>query len=217
MKTSLKIFLTIFLYIVFFCVIYFLYKYNKIKDYSLYIVIFWLILLIKDLLLYFVDFDKKYFHKFDLSRLFKDLSRSRVSYFHFTLIFNRNLFFPFILIFYMIYLFIWQTHLWGLDKKSLFLAINQNYLLWITTVSWIFTVFKENIDNKYFYEKLEWWIFSKNILLTIWLSIFWTYIIFNQVVKLGFLSYPISIISGILIFLVWISILEDDENLESNN
>jgi hypothetical protein len=144
-------------------------------------------------------------------------SKGRIWFLNWILIFNRNIFFPFILVFYMIYLLIWQTHLFWLDKKSLFILINQNYLLWLTIFSWILTVFRENIDDRYFYEKLEWWIFSKNILLTISLSLFGTYIIFNQVVKLGLLSYPISIISGILIFLVWISILEDDENLENNN
>jgi len=207
---------SILIYIVFFIIIYILYETKKIEVYNIYLILIFVWIIIKDLLLYFVDKDKKYLKKFDKSKLYKDFKRSRIWFIDFTIISNRNIFFPIILVIYMIYLLTWQIHLFWLDKKWLFLWINQNYLLWITIFSWILTVFKENKDEKYFYEELEWWIFSKNIILTILLSLFGTYIIFNQVVKLGLLSYPISIISGLLIFLVWISILEDDEDLENS-
>ncbi len=212
MKSSLI--KTILIYIIFFVIVFVLYKYEKIEDYSIYFILLFVWILIKDLLLYFVDTEKKYFKKFDTARLFKDFKRSRIWFVDFIIVFNRNIFFPTILVIYMIYLLLWQVQLFWLDKTSLFLWINQNYLLWTTIFSWILTVFKESKDEKYFYEELEGWILSKNIILTIVLSLLGTYIIFNQVIKLGLLSYPISIISGLLIFLVWISILEDDDSEE---
>lgn len=206
---------TILIYIIFFIIVFVLYKYEKIESYSIYLILVFVGILIKDILLYFVNVESKYFPKFDNSRLFKDFRRSRISFINYILVLNRNLLFPIILVWYMIYLLIWQTKLFWLEEISLYKAINSNYLLWVTIFSWVLTIFKEDIDKKYFYDELVGWYFNKNIILTIVLSLLWTYIIFEQVIKLWFLSYPISIISGILIFLVWISILEDDDSEEN--
>ena len=205
---------TILIYIVFFIIVFVLYKYEKIETYAIYLILSFVWILIKDILLYLVNVESRYFPRFDKWRLFKDFKKSRISFINFSLVLNRNLLFPVVLVWYMIYLLIWQTKLFWLDDASLYEAINSNYLLWITIFSWILTIFKEDIDKKYFYDELVWWYYNKNIILTVVLSLLWTYIIFNQVIKLWLLSYPISIISGILIFLVWISILEDDDSEE---
>lgn len=210
MKNSLK--LTFLLYIVFFIILFFIYKYEKINDYNIYIILVFVWLVIKDILFYFVDVSGKKNRKIDIKKLFKNFRRSRIGYIDFTLVFNRNFLFPLVLISYMVYLLIWQTKIFDLYELEYFKLINDNYLLVITIVSWILTIFKESIDEKYFYEELGWWYFSKNIILIIILSLFWTYIIFKQVFILWNLVYPISIISGILIFLVWISILDDEDN-----
>ena len=212
MKSSLI--KTILIYLVFFLIIFVLYKYEKIETYAIYLILVFVSILIKDILFYLVNVESRYFARFDRVRLFKDFKKSRISFINFSLVLNRNLLFPVVLVWYMIYLLIWQTKLFWLDDASLYEAINSNYLLWITIFSWILTIFKEDIDKKYFYDELLWWYYNKNIILTVVLSLLWTYIIFNQVIKLWLLSYPISIISGILIFLVWISILEDDDSEE---
>ena len=200
---------TIITYIIFILIFVFLYKIWKFKNYWLYFVLWLVFIIIKTILDYFVWETKTYSKKFEFKRLNKEFKKWKIWFINYILVLNRNIIFPFILTIYMIYLLINQTHLFELDNIKIFKFINQNYLLWITIFSWILTVFKENIDEKYLIEKMD--NIYKNVLLTVFLSVLWTYIIFNQVIKLWFLSYPISIISGILIFLVWISILEDNE------
>jgi len=200
---------TIITYIIFILIFVFLYKIWKFKNYWLYFVLWLVFIIIKTILDYFVWETKTYSKKFAFKILNKEFKKWKIWFINYILVLNRNIIFPFILTIYMIYLLINQTNLFELDNIKIFKFINQNYLFWITIFSWILTIFKENIDEKYLIEKMD--NIYKNVLLTVFLSVLWTYIIFNQVIKLWFLSYPISIISGILIFLVWISILEDNE------
>jgi len=201
----------IILYTILISLVYFFCKLWLYTKYNIELILLIVLFVSKDILKYFVDLSSFKEKKISYKKLFTNSNISNLNLF---LILNRNLFFPVILILYMIYLLIWQTHLFWWDKTEIFKIINQNYFLWITIMSGILTVFKDNLDKKYFIEIKKTPILS--IIFTIWLSLLWTYIIFNQVIKLGFLSYPISIISGILIFLVGISILEDNEDIENN-
>jgi len=207
LKISSKVKQDLFLYIMIISLFYIFYKIGIIKGYSIYLLMLLLFFFIKDILKYFVDFNFVVVEKISYLKLLKDKSITNTSLF---LILNRNIIFPLLLIWYMIFLLIKQTHLWWLDKYINISELWQNVLLWIVIVSGILTVFKEDIDKKYLEKKEVFPWFS--ILLTILLSVLWTYIIFNQVIKLWNLAYVISLISGMLIFLVWISILEDDEN-----
>jgi len=195
LKLNNKIKEVIILYVMLISLVYFFYKLWLYTKYNIELVLLIVLFISKDVLKYFVDLSSFKERKFSYKMLFIDSNIDNLNLF---LILNRNLFFPIVLVLYMIYLLAWQTHLFWWDKTEIFKMINQNYLLWITIVSGILTVFKDNLDEKYFVEVKKTPIFS--IILTIWLSLLWTYIIFHQVMKLGFLSYPISIISGILIF-----------------
>lgn len=210
MKSSLI--KTILIYIVFFIIVVLLYKYNKLESYSIYIILSFVWIVIRDMLIYFVDTQNKYLKQFSREKLFKDFSKGRILYLDFILVLNRNIIFPLLLVLYMVYLLVWHTKLFWLDSTKVFTLINSNYLLIFIIITWIITIFKEDIDEKYFHDELEWWYFSKNIILTIILSLFWTYIIYTQVYVLWVLAYSISIISWILIFLVGVSIFEDDKN-----
>lgn len=81
-------------------------------------------------------------------------------------------------------------------------------------ISGIATIFQEDKEKKYEYE-----VKSKNytifaFVLIFILSLLWAYIILWQTERLGNLSFMISFISGVLIFLVGSLVLEDDENEE---
>ena len=207
LKINNKIKQDIFLYVMFLGLSYTFYKVGIIKDCSIYLIILLLLFFIKDILKYFYDFQYVIEEKINYSKLFNDTSITNIELF---LVLNRTVIFPFLLILYMIFLLIKQTHLWWLQKYiSNVNELQQNILLWVVIISGILTIFKEDIDKKYLEKKhvYPWF----HIILTIVLSVLWTYIIFNQVVKLWNLVYIISIISWLLIFLVWINILEDEE------
>jgi hypothetical protein len=215
MKKSIK--KSIWIYIFFFFSIFLFYKIWNLEQYKIPLILGFILIFIKDILLYLFEIKEKLKISYNLKQIFSDSDKWKIKWSYLYLFLNRNYFFPFILVLYLVFLLISQTKIFWLNNLEIFKNINSNVLLSITIFSWILTIFKEEKDEEYKIEKItSYWIWL-NILLTIWLSILWTYIIFNQVIKLGFLSYPISIISGILIFLVWISILEDDENLENNN
>lgn len=209
--TKVDVLFTIFIYIWYFSLFFYAYKFQVLENYALYLCLWLVLLFIKDILKYFIDKFSFKTTKNNLSKLFFDFTNSKINNIYLFLYLNRNYLFPFILIVYMIFLLVKQTHIFGLDKYKLFL-FNENILLGVTIFSGILTIFKDDKDKNYILEV------KKNsylyILLTILLSLLWTYIILEQTIKLWNLSYIISIISWILIFLVWISILEDDE--ESN-
>lgn len=199
------------IYIFFFISFFIFYKLEILENYKIYLIIWFLLILIKDILIFFYEKEKTLKIRYDFKKIYLNLENNKISGTYFLLFINRNYIFPFILILYMIYLLISQTHLFKIDEYQFYKNINENLLLSITIASWILTIFKEEKDNNYKKEKLTYsWIWF-NILLIIFLSIIWTYIIFIQTIKLWILSYPISIISGILIFLVWISILENNK------
>ena len=206
-KINNKIKQDIFLYVMFLGLSYIFYKVGIIKDCSIYLIILLLVFFIKDILKYFYEFNTIAVEKVNYFKLFTNKTVKNIELF---LVLNRNIVFPSLLVIYMIYLLIKQTHLWWLQKYiSNVNELQQNILLWVVIISGILTVFKEDIDKKYLEKKhvYPWF----HIILTIVLSVLWTYIIFNQVVKLWNLAYVISLISGLLIFLVWISILEDEK------
>jgi len=128
------------------------------------------------------------------------------------LLMNRVYVFPAVLVIYLIYLLIKQTHLWNLENNIFYQIINENVLLGIVIVSWILTVWKEDKDKKY--QKITQSMSSTyiSLALSIFLSLLWTYIIYGQTIALGRISYCISSIAGILIFLIGVMIIEEDGN-----
>lgn len=127
------------------------------------------------------------------------------------LLMNRVYIFPMVLVLYLSYLLITQTHLWNLQNNIFYQIINENVLLSIVIISWVLTVWKEDKDKKY--QKI---IQSMNstyisIALSIFLSLLGTYIIYGQTIALWWISYFISTIAGILIFLIGVMIVEEEE------
>ena len=212
MKNSLKesIITSLITYIVFFLIFISLYNIWILEKYAVYLSMWLLFFLIKDILLFFVDIKKITLIKTDINRVKKDFSSWSLSFWAYSLFFNRLYFFPTILVIYMLFILVNQLGLleW---KESVYELIHTN-ILWITIVSWVLTTFKEDIDKDYQKTIKSSKTIDNNILLNYALSLVWAYIILLQTNWLWALSYIIGIVSGLLIFLVWISILEDDES-----
>ncbi len=114
-----------------------------------------------------------------------------------------NHIFQILLVTYLILLLIEQ--IWA-GVVSVYL--NLNYLLILVIVAGILDVFSENpVRKKEEIKKKDYW-------LIVGLGILGFAIIKFKTVSLGWLSWVISIIAGILIILLSLLVLEDDENDE---
>lgn len=111
-----------------------------------------------------------------------------------------NHIFQMLLVLYLILLLVEQ--IW---QYSVSMYLNLNYLLIIVIIAGIFSVFTKQKPKKK--EPITW----KDYIYITLLSIAGFIIIFIKTQELGWLSYIISIIAGILIFLLSCLVLEEDE------
>ncbi len=175
---------------------------------ALWLILFFVALVIKDILVYFVDL--KPTSKITYVGIENWNLKIKDKLYRYLLI-NRVYVFPVVLVIYLSYLLIKQTHLWNLQDNIFYQIINENLLLVVVIISWIFTVWKEDQDKKY--QKIVQSMNSTyvSLALSIVLSLLWTYIIYGQTIALGWISYFISSIAGILIFLIGVMIIEEEE------
>ena len=164
------------------------------------------ILIIKDVLLYMVEYKATEKKTYDRDKIKHD-KKNRIYYY---LLKNRVYVFPAGLSIYLIYLLITQTHLWTLQHNIFYEIINENFLLVLVVISGILTIFKEDKDTKYQIVKQSMTQTYTHIWLSIFLSLLGTYIIYGQAIQLWWISYIISGIAGILIFLIGILIIEEE-------
>ena len=164
-----------------------------------------LALIIKDILLYTV-------HLQPMKTITHDTDKARQepkNKLHYYLLANRVYIFPLVLVIYLIYLLIKQTHVWNLHNNIFYQIIDENVFLALVIISWILTVFQEEADKKYQHIETSLWSTYKYIALTIVLSLLWTYIIYTQTIQIGWIGYLISGIAGLLIFLIGVMVIED--------
>lgn len=181
---------------------------NTLNKFSTELLLLLVFIVCKDIYIYFTDIKPVKTMKIDYSLLKSD----NLELWPYIIIINRKYIFPTLLIFYILILLIIQTRIFGLDKIFIVTLINQNILLGFVIISWIITIFKDEIEKKYEIEKKAPLYTTLILILVFLLSILWTYIILIQTLKLGLLSYLISFVSWILIFLVGILVLEEDED-----
>jgi hypothetical protein len=166
------------------------------------------LLVIKDVLLYMVDCKATSKETYDRDSIKHD-KKNRMYYY---VLKNRVYVFPVVLSIYLIYLLIKQTHLWNLHNNIFYEIINENFLLVLVILSGILTIFKEDKDTHYKRVTQSMTQTYTHIWLSIFLSLLGTYILYGQVMQLWWISYIISGIVGILIFLIGILIIEDEED-----
>lgn len=125
-------------------------------------------------------------------------------------LYNQQYFFPILITLYLILLLIEQTSLRNLQASDIYLAVNQNFILFLVIISGIGTSREdEKIKEKYTMTTKSVWLFYLYIALCIFLSGLAIYIIYNQTIELGIIWIIISILSGILVGLVGIMLLEE--------
>lgn len=205
-----KIITTILMYVLLWAITIYYYTIWVLEKYAVYITLWLLILILKDILMYFVSFEKITVVKNSLAKLKKAYSASQVSFGDYYLFMNRNYFFPTVLIAYLVFILLYQIKIifmWD----SLYTLINSNFL-WIVVVSWVLTTFREDFDKTYQRKVKSYQWLYKNIVINSVLSVLWALIIMWETLDLWVLSYIISLIAGLLIFLVGISILEEEED-----
>lgn len=202
--TSLSMYLVLLLISIYFYRIWSLFKYSD------FITIWLLMIIIKDIMLFFIDFEKVTTIKNTMTKLNKDYTSWDLSFWDYYIFMNRNYYFPWLLIFYLVFILLRQIDLLDFIWDSLYTLMNTNFL-WLVVVSWVMTTFRELVDKKYQrkVKSYEW--LYKNLIINTLLSIIWALVILMQTVDLWLLSNLIWLISGILIFLVGVSIMEEEE------
>ncbi|MDD2870770.1 MAG: hypothetical protein PHS49_02170 [Candidatus Gracilibacteria bacterium] len=205
-----KIITTILMYVLLGAITIYYYTIGVLEKYAVYITLGLLILILKDILMYFVSFEKITVVKNSLAKLKKAYSASQVSFGDYYLFMNRNYFFPTVLIAYLVFILLYQIKIIFMGD-SLYTLINSNFL-GIVVVSGVLTTFREDFDKTYQRKVKSYQGLYKNIVINSVLSVLGALIIMGETLDLGVLSYIISLIAGLLIFLVGISILEEEED-----
>ncbi len=177
---------------------------NEFLIYQKYLFLWLLLLILKDIFIHFIQIKP-------LKIKVLKTSDEEVWFFSRLIIFNRKKFFPSILIIYIVQLLVKQTNIWDLQNLIIFQIFSDNFLLIWVVISGILTLLKENLEEKY-EEEIESMDYSiLGIILSFSLSLLWAYMILSQTMRLGNLSYIIALISGLLIFLIWVMILEEEK------
>ena len=203
-----KVSSTIFLYLVRAIIVIMRIALGSFEQVGIWLVLAGVCLVIKDVMLYLFTPLPTQNTTYDLSKV-KRGSNVRDNLYYYLLI-NRVYIFPTILVIYLGHLLITQTHVRNLHYSILYQIINENALLIILLISWVLTTMQTNKDQTYQIIRTSMKATYTNIGLTILLALVWTYIICGQIVHLGWISYVLSGMAGVLIFLVGLIITEED-------
>lgn len=208
MPNKYKFFPTLWIYLLW--AIYVVYSiYNQsFQTIQTYIAPSFLLLLIHDFL-YFWNFPMYMSGKKILpEKIYNDKDKNILSKMQWVILYNRYYIFPTLLIIYLI---------WTLGNQIWFhiRAIFLNIVLICTIFSGFLTLFQEKLDEKYIAYQSSTRAFNNYLILCIFLSIFGSYIVSLETQRILYLSPIIGFLSGIIIFLVWMSLIDDED--QQNN
>jgi hypothetical protein len=182
------------------------------SDFIGYFSIIFTLFVIRDIILLFgVSLDSKS-RSIDWKKLLQARKENVLSLLDGAVLFNRIILFPFLLITYITYILLKQLEIspW---VDTLFTKFPLEYtLLGMVALSGIITLFRESLEAPYEKSKANRKKARLFVLWTIMLSLLAVGIILSETSSLGFLSIPISIISGLLIFLIGTLLLEEDDH-----
>ncbi|MDP2090609.1 MAG: hypothetical protein Q8K30_03335 [Candidatus Gracilibacteria bacterium] len=210
LKIKDKIITSLSMYLVLLLISIYFYRIGSLFKYSDFITIGLLMIIIKDIMLFFIDFEKVTTIKNTMTKLNKDYTSGDLSFGDYYIFMNRNYYFPGLLIFYLVFILLRQIDLLDFIGDSLYTLMNTNFL-GLVVVSGVMTTFRELVDKKYQRKVKSYEGLYKNLIINTLLSIIGALVILMQTVDLGLLSNLIGLISGILIFLVGVSIMEEEE------
>ena len=170
-------------------------------------------LIIKDLTLYIIEFSPVAISRIDLPKLHWLYQDQKISIRYYVIFLNRVYFFPLILTLYLVYLLITQTQLWDLHLSVRYLMVHENFLLFLTILSGVLLVVKEEKDEQFISTKKSLPAAYGYYLLSVWLWLLSTYLIYQQVNDLWNIGSIIAIIAGVLVFLVGVLLMEEEEDV----
>lgn len=173
-----------------------------------YIVLSFLLLIIHDIILYWGIPTTYHWKKILHKKIAQAKQKWDITHFQYFCVFNRNIYFPVLLVGYLLLTVLWEiSPVWGSD----FFPLIKSITLILTIISGILTLYWDSLDDTYMQETDSQYNYYFYMTLLIGLSLWWTYIILGQTQSLGYLGDVISLLSGIIIFLVGISLLSDEE------
>jgi len=196
--------------------------------YLIWVIIFWLLgfadsqhtrrlllilvaLLIKDITQYAIQLTPMTTTSYDLTQIKQWYMDQKISIRYYLAFVNRIYFFPFILTVYLIYLLIQQTQLRDLHLSVRYLLLDETVLLVITIVSGLWLVYQDDQDTKYKKTTTSLTASYMYYYFSALLGLLSTYIIYLQVSDIWAIGATISVIAGVLVFLVGVLLLEDDK------
>lgn len=206
MPNKYKFFPTLWIYLLW--AIYVVYSiYNQsFQTIQTYIAPSFLLLLIHDFL-YFWNFPMYMSGKKILpEKIYNDKNKNTLSQMQWFILYNRYYIFPTLLIIYLIWIL--GKQLWFYIWTALL-----NIVLIFTIFSGFFTLFQEKLDDEYLQSSRV--TVNNYLFLCIFLSIFGSYIVSLETQRILYLSPIIWLLSGIIIFLVWMSLIDDED--QQNN
>jgi hypothetical protein len=124
---------------------------------------------------------------------------------------NRIILFPTLLIAYIALILVKQLDISSLIAILGYIPTFEYSLLGLVAFSGLLTVWREHIDTRYTIQVRDPSQSRRFVLGSIALALLGVTLISRETASLGYLSLPISIISGLLIFLIGTLLLEEEE------
>ncbi|MBP9779906.1 hypothetical protein KBD33_04785 [Candidatus Gracilibacteria bacterium] len=186
-------------------------KFSLFRTFLVWFLMVFVLFVIRDMILFF-GIEKHLHHRvFDWKLFFQDIKSGTLKKWDALCIVNREVVFPFFLISYIVLILLKQLDIFSLSTILTQYFFIEYGLLIFVSLSGFLTIWREKLDEVYYKSitsKVRTRLF---IVMIIVLSLLAVSIIFRETASLGLLSIPISTISGILIYLIGILLLEEKE------
>lgn len=124
-------------------------------------------------------------------------------------ILNRVGIFPIVLTLYLLYLVLDQTQFMNLHLHPVFLALDEQFLVIVVLISWIWLITYEAAEKEYQYKWDSWSQMYQMVWLSMVLSLVAGFIIAQQVNELWWIGIIIANTAMVLVFLVGIMLMNE--------
>lgn len=187
-------------------------RHGFLEDFLVWFLIVGVLFLIRDSILFFgIPKDIKH-EVIDWEKLRRERIRGSVSFSSVLFLLNRVILFPIFLILYIAVILLKQLDIQALSDILSTKSWIEYLLLGAVAVSWLATIFRESFDSAYQRITKDYWRTRVFVFVTIVLALLAVYVVFSETTSLGLLALPISSISGLLVFLVGVLLLEEDDH-----
>ncbi len=209
---KIKTLISLSLYIIVFICLYWSWKHNWSLPYIFMRILAPSLLIVKDMFLFGKIRYNQWvlLEKIDRILLTNDVSEGKLSSYKALSFLVRKYIFPFLLTVYLLYLFIEQTTFMNLHVSSIFLLIDETYLLTGILFSAISMVWWEDIEEQYSVHRYSLHMKFFYYFLTIICSAVWWYVVLLKALHLWLIWMIIANIVVLLFFFLWLLLLEEE-------